>query len=137
MKIHVFRLKPGEDMKVEIEKYVQLHKIKAGVILSGVGNIGQAKIRLANENIVKEFKDQWGFEIVSVTGTISISKNHVHISFSDKNAITFGGHIKEGCIVRVTAEIVIGEIQEYEFTREFDKESGFDELVAKQVNTNN
>ena len=134
MIIHAFRLKPGDDLKNEIDAYVKKKNIKAGVILSAVGNIGKARIRLANENIIKEFDDQWGFEIVSVTGTISTVKNHIHISFSDENGITFGGHLKEGCIIRITAEIVLVEISDIRFSREFDRETGFEELVITETN---
>lgn len=133
MIIHAFRLKPGDDIKVKLDNYVKRKKIKAGVILSAVGNIGTATIRLANENIIKSYKDQWGFEIVSITGTISTSNNHLHISFSDKDGGTYGGHLKNGCIVRITAEIVIGEIPNLEFKREHDSETGFDELVVKKI----
>ncbi len=133
MIIHAFRLKPGDDIKIKLDNYVKRKKIKAGVILSAVGNIGKATIRLANENIIKSYEDEWGFEIVSITGTISTSKNHLHISFSDKDGLTYGGHLKKGCIVRITAEIIIGEIPQLEFQREYDSETGFDELVVNKI----
>ena len=39
-----------------------------------------------------------------------------------------GGHVLEGCIIYKTAEIVIGINEEFSFTRELDKETGFREL---------
>jgi len=134
MKIHAFRLKPQDDVYNEIEKYVTAHSIKAGVILSAVGNIYTAVLRLSNENIIKKYKNmKWGFEIVSVTGTVSTSRNHLHISFSDDTAKTFGGHLQPGCIVRITAEIIIGEIPHMVFKRKYDKRSGFKELFVEKV----
>jgi predicted DNA-binding protein with PD1-like motif len=41
-----------------------------------------------------------------------------------------GGHVKEGCVVHTTAELVIGELEEFIFARELDRETGFDELVV-------
>ena len=37
MKEHAFRLTKGQDLKVELEKYVQDNNIKAGIIVSCVG----------------------------------------------------------------------------------------------------
>lgn len=41
-------------------------------------------------------------------------------------------HVKEGCIVHTTAEIVIGEIQNKIFVRELDKDTGFKELNIQE-----
>ena len=43
----------------------------------------------------------------------------------------FGGHVFGELIVFTTAEIVIGECVDLEFHREFDEQSGFDELAVK------
>ena len=44
-----------------------------------------------------------------------------------------GGHLKDNCLVNVTAEIVLGEFEEYEFSREFDKTTGYKELVITNI----
>ena len=46
------------------------------------------------------------YEIVSATGTLSMDGCHIHVSLSDVNLQTIGGHLKDNCLVNVTAEIV-------------------------------
>lgn len=129
MKIHAFRLTKGMDLKKSIEKYVVDKNIKAGVILSAVGCLYQVCLRTADGKTVKTIKDD--YEIVSATGTLSMDGCHIHISLSDINLQTIGGHLKDNCLVNVTAEIVLGEFEEYEFLREFDETTGYKELVIK------
>lgn len=129
MKIHSYRLKPNQDLKSSIENYVIENNIKAGVILSAVGSLNCAIIRLVNEDI-KKYEEK--FEIVSLIGTLSMDGCHLHISLSDKLGNVIGGHLKDGCLVYTTAEIVLGEIKDKIFTREEDKQTGFKELIIKQ-----
>jgi len=42
-----------------------------------------------------------------------------------------------GCIIYTTSEIVIGVLDPwYTFTREIDEQTGYDELVVKEVSSN-
>ena len=90
-------------------------------------------MRTADGKTVKTIKKD--YEIVSATGTLSIDGCHIHISLSDDELNTIGGHLKDNCLVNVTAEIVLAEFDDYEFTREFDQTTGYKELVIKE-NTN-
>ena len=85
---------------------------------------------LSNEQ-VKLFKGN--FEIVSLIGTLSQDGNHTHISVSDNLGHTIGGHLKKGCIIHTTAEIVIIELKKFNFSREFDHQTGFKELVINNL----
>lgn len=132
MKIHAFRLKPKQDLKKEIIKFVQDNNINAGVILSSVGSLASANIRLADENICVQFNEK--FEIVSLIGTLSQDGVHLHISIAHSDGKVIGGHLLDGCIIHTTAEIVIGEIENLEFSREYDDNTGFKELkIAKKL----
>lgn len=132
MKIHAFRLTKGMDLKKSIEQYVVDKKIKSGVILSAVGCVYQACLRTADGKTVKTINKE--YEIVSATGTLSMEGCHIHISLSDVNLETIGGHLKDNCLVNVTAEIVLAEFDEYEFFRSFDENTGYKELVIKENN---
>ncbi len=61
-------------------------------------------------------------------GTISIHGEHLHISLSDSEGKTIGGHLLGDAIVYTTAEIVIGEMCGVEFKRELCGQSGWPEL---------
>src|SRR3989344_5948487 len=106
MKTHVFRLLPGQDLKQELATFAKKKKLKAGVILTCVGCLAKAPLRLADENIIKKFNQK--FEIVSLVGTLSQDDMHIHISLADNKGGVIGGHLKEGCIIHTTAEICVG-----------------------------
>ena len=123
---HCFRLTKGSDLKKEIESYTINNKI-SGVILCAVGCLSKLTIRLADGESILEKEGM--FEIVSITGTLSEDGVHIHISVSDENGSTIGGHLKDGCIVNTTAEIVLNIFDNIKFKREYDEETGYDELV--------
>ncbi|HEY5367427.1 MAG TPA: PPC domain-containing DNA-binding protein [Hanamia sp.] len=128
MKTYAFRLHRGQDLRKEIDSFVKEKNISAGIILTCVGNLEKAIIRMANEKTIKTYEGT--FEIVSLVGTVESGNSHIHISISDAEGNTFGGHLKMGTIVGITAEIVIGELEVTTFKREHDKDTGFEELVV-------
>lgn len=132
MKTISMRLKPGEDLKKSIEQAVSSQDIKAGFIVTCVGGVNQVTARMAGatpeRQDIRVFKDD--YEIVSLVGTVSVNGVHLHISFSDKNGHVHGGHLKDGTLISPTAEIVIGLQENAEFSRVFDEETGFTELVV-------
>lgn len=127
MNIHAIRLQPDQDLKKSLENYARENQINAGVVLTCVGSLNNATLRMADENIIKTFAGK--YEIVSLVGTFSADGCHLHISLSDKDGNVIGGHLKEGCMIYTTAEIVIGDIKNLIFTRALDKNTGFKELV--------
>ena len=128
-----FRLKPGQFLKEEIEKMVVDRGIRAGVLLSIVGGIENAVLRMAGSmpgnNVIKTWDGP--FEIVSGTGTISDEGCHIHVSLSDLEGQVIGGHLKDGCRVASTAEIVIGAFDDAYFHRRPDSETGYSELFIE------
>ena len=129
MKTYALRLTRGADLKKAIDEQFRNMKVTAGIILSCVGCVYELKIRLADGESELYIKDN--FEIVSLVGTYSRDGSHLHISVSDITGKTIGGHLKEGTLVNTTAELVLGELQDYNFSREFDNNTGYDELVIK------
>ena len=131
MKTYAFRLSPGKDLRKAIDKFVQEKNIRAGVVLTCVGNLSRAILRMADATIIKTYEGS--YEIVSLVGTLENGNSHLHISLSDKEGSVFGGHLKAGSLVGVTAEIVIGELEGTTFKRDFDENTGYDELVVKEA----
>jgi predicted DNA-binding protein with PD1-like motif len=131
MKTVAFRLKPGQDLKTSIEEVVQTHGVTAGFIVTCVGGLQQACVRMAGAKpSTQDIRTLKGdFEIVSLVGTVSVNSVHLHMSFSDSEGIVRGGHLKEGSIIHPTAEIIIGIDEAVKFTREMDQDTGFGELV--------
>ncbi len=123
-----FRLKPGQDLFEEIEKVVAEQGIAAGCLLCAVGSLTHARLRLADRNSYSDYEGH--FEIVSLTGTTSIHGSHIHISVSDEDGRTIGGHLVPGCKIYTTAEIVLAVFQDVVYRREPCPLSGYDELVV-------
>jgi len=128
MKNYAFRLKPNEELKSKIKELVYENNINAGIIISCVGSTKFLKIRLGDGKSIREFNEE--LEIVSLEGNLCEDKCHIHISVSDIKGNVYGGHLKEA-IINTTAEIVICDLEEFQFSREPDENTGFDELVIK------
>ena len=125
-KIHALRLRPGDDLKIKIAEFVKEKKIQAGYIITCVGSLSKATLRLSNKNETQTWKES--FEITALTGTLSPDGNHLHMSVANKEGVTIGGHLMDGSIVFTTAEIIIGEAPDLSFKREFDSVTTYKEL---------
>ena len=125
---HVFRLRPGADLRKSIQEFVNERKISAGWIVTCAGSLTKYKIRFANQP--EGSSGEGHFEIVSLTGTVSQNGSHMHLSVSDSTGKTIGGHLMEGCIIYTTAEIVLQESSSLIFKREKDAVTGWEELVV-------
>lgn len=131
MKIFATRLKPDQDLKESLKSFVEQNEIKSGFILTAVGSLKQATIRFASQDNSQVLNER--FEIVSLVGTLSLHGIHLHLSISDKNGKTIGGHLVEGCIIYTTAEIVIGTSEDFIFMRNVDETTGYKELEIKPI----
>lgn len=131
MTVHCIRLKRGEDLLESIRKLCAEKNIKAGVVLSGVGCILRGRVRDASGMTIREIGEHC--EIVSLNGTVSASRCHVHIALSREDLTTLGGHLCPGCIVNTTCELVIGELPGIAFGVEEDPETGYDELIFQNI----
>ena len=129
-KVYVFRLKPGEDLRKSIEAIVKEKNIEAGWINTCVGSLADYTIRFANQQ--QGTSGSGHFEIVNLTGTVSVNGSHLHISISDSTGKTIGGHLLEGCKIYTTVEIVIGTTSAYEFTRKKDGTTEWQELQVNE-----
>ncbi|MBQ6217478.1 MAG: DNA-binding protein [Erysipelotrichaceae bacterium] len=130
MKELAVRLKKGEDLKWSIEALCKENKADTAVVLSGVGCLYKARIRMAKAESF--FEADHDFEIVSLTGTVSKGKAHIHISLSDSKGRVVGGHLSEGCLINTTCELVLGVLEEYKSQRVFDEKTGYDEIIFEK-----
>ncbi len=130
MKVHCFRLEPGTDIKVWLENWAKKEKITAAFLLSCIGSLSVAKIRYAGKKETTTIKKP--LEIISMNGLFSNKRSHFHISVSDAKGKVTGGHLKEGCIVRTTAELVVGELKDLALENRQDAATGYPELRVKR-----
>lgn len=126
MKTFALRLKPGSDLKQSLKDFTHSYQLQAGFILTAVGSLQKATLRFADQQAPQVFEQK--LEVIALNGTLSSSGVHLHIAIADQNGKTMGGHLETGCTIYTTAEIVIGDSEEFAFERAIDQETGFREL---------
>ena len=124
------RLHRGDDLLRSIRALAEEAAIEAGVVLSAVGCISRGVVRDASGVKLKTIDEPC--EIVSLNGTVSRTRCHLHIALSGEDLSTLGGHLVEGCIINTTCELVIGILDGWRFGVEQDGETGYDELVFEK-----
>lgn len=129
MKVFALRLKPNDDLKYSLKRFAAEKNLLAGCMVTTVGSLHQASLRFANRAVPTVLKQK--FEIMSLTGTLSIHGVHLHLSVADKTGRVMGGHLEAGCLIYTTAEIVVAELPHYLFQRELDRATGYQELVVR------
>jgi predicted DNA-binding protein with PD1-like motif len=114
-RMHALRMRPGSDLRLALEEWSRAHGIRAGAVVTCAGSVRRSSLRFADRKEPTLLEGP--FEIVSLTGTLSPDGVHLHMSASDGDGHTVGGHLGEGTIVYTTAEIVLVELREVEFSR--------------------
>lgn len=139
MKTLPIRLTPGQDLRTALEAAVQGHNCRAAFVLSGIGSLSTAGLRFAGA--AQPARLTGDMEILSLSGTVAVnvthsgarSSSHLHMALSTSTGQVLGGHVAAGCVVRTTAEVLLALLPEWEFAREPDAATGFDELVVRPI----
>ncbi len=126
MKVVPLRLTPGVDLRLALEAWMGAQQELAGCVLSAVGSLSVAQLRLAGATQATAIHGE--LEILSLSGTLSPDGAHLHIAIADSKGAVIGGHLCAGSLVRTTAELVIGLLPEFQFRRELDPATGYAEL---------
>ncbi len=131
MKTICKRLHRGDDLLLSIREIAREYHIPAAVVLSAVGCISRGRVRDASGVRIREVEEHC--EILSLNGTVSENRCHLHIALSKEDLSAIGGHLCEGCIINTTCELVIGILENWEIGVEFDEETGYKELIFREV----
>jgi predicted DNA-binding protein with PD1-like motif len=126
MKLVSLQLQPGADLRRVMEAWIAEQQQQAGCVISAVGSLSVAQLRLAGAT--EEMAIHGDLEILSLSGTLSPDGVHLHIAISGSSGAVIGGHLCVGSLVRTTAELVIGLLPEWQFSRKLDLTTGYPEL---------
>ena len=126
MKVVPLRLQPGDDLRQALETWLGEQEEQAGCVISAIGSLSVAKLRFAGAAAATTIHGE--LEIISLSGTLSADGAHLHIAVADSRGAVIGGHLCPGSLVRTTAELVIGVLPEWRFSRELDTATGYAEL---------
>ena len=113
------RLRRGDDLLLSIRRLAEREGLRCAVVLSGVGCVTVRHIAQP-------------CEIVSLNGTVSAARCHLHIALSREDMTTLGGHLMEGTVVNTTCELVLLELDGWRCGVEQDAETGYDEIVFQE-----
>ena len=130
----IARIDKGEEILEKIKEISLRENIKlANINALGATNDFTVGVFKVDEKKYYSNEFKGNFEIVSLTGTVSEKRCHLHISFAKEDLSVIGGHLVEGCVINTTCELVIGEMENYSYDMEFDDETGYEELVIKPL----
>jgi predicted DNA-binding protein with PD1-like motif len=136
MKPFPVRLTPGQDLRASLEAAVLAQNCRAAFVLSGIGSLSTAGIRLAGAEQPTRLTES--MEILTLSGTVAAAGDktgsHMHMAISTATRQVLGGHVAPGCIVLTTAEVLLALLPDWQFTREPDSLTGYDELVIRPRN---
>lgn len=124
--MHALRLKPGDDLLLALQRFVDERGIEAGWVAACAGSLTDWTLRFADRPDGAAVSGR--FEIVALSGTVSKHGSHLHLAVSDGEGRTTGGHLLAGCRVYTTAEVVLGEARDLVFTRAVDGTTPWREL---------
>ena len=122
------RLLPGVDLRRELERQVRAGEIGAGFVVAGIGSIGAAQIRLANDAAETCFDGP--HEVQTLSGSLSVDGAHLHVTVANASGRVIGGHLCHGNIVRTTAELLLLETPGWRLGRAVDAATGYAELLV-------
>lgn len=127
--VHCLRLPPGTDPRAALAALPRERGFSAGFILATVGSLARVRLRFAGADTAWE--GEADFEILTLSGTLGPDGPHPHMSVADGSGAVTGGHVLEGCVVRTTAEVVVGIAVRWIFRRILDPATGYPELLAE------
>ena len=116
---------------VALDSFAQANQLEAACVLTCVGSLRKAVLRFANQEQATTLDGK--FEIVALTGVLSIHGSHYHVAISDGEGRTYGAHLLEGSEIYTTAEIVLASLDDLRFARSFDPQTGYPELDIQPI----
>ena len=126
MELIPLRLRPGDDLKQALESWVAYGGGGSAWIVSGIGSLTVAQLRLAGRTEPSVFDRD--LEILTLQGSLCRSGSHIHITVADANGAVLGGHLCEGSVVRTTAEVLAARLPQWQLQRAVDPTTGYREL---------
>jgi uncharacterized protein len=126
MKVVPFLLISGDDLRQALEAWMGEQREQAGCVINAIGSLSVAELRFAGAAASTAIRGELG--IFRFSGTLSPNGAHLYIAVSDNSGTVIGGHFCAGSLVRTAAELVVGLLPDWGFSRELDKATSYAEL---------
>ncbi|MBW3041803.1 PCC domain-containing protein [Prochlorococcus marinus] len=100
-----YKLSSGADVFNSLIE-LQIKHNSSSFLISAVGDLSKVSFKcpLNEKPVILEKK----LEIITLSGYLTSSDSHVHISVSDENCAVFGGHLLSGTTVLKSLDILLG-----------------------------
>jgi predicted DNA-binding protein with PD1-like motif len=126
-RIFFSRIFEDEDLAEAIKKRVEKSGVRAGLVIV-IGSLKTVVLGYYKEGEYKYIRLNGPLEIASCTGNIAVDERgetiiHAHIVVTNEKGEAFGGHLMQGSIVGVTAELIIIEGVGLNLQRTFDEKT--------------
>lgn len=125
-KVVFARLYENEDLLETVASASKQTKISTG-FFTLIGTLKKAKLGFYRDGKYESIKIAGPLEIVSCIGNVSVKEKepivHAHIVVSDEKGQSFGGHVLSGCLISVTAELMLSEALDMKLERKFDEKT--------------
>ena len=105
METRSISFKRDDDVLLSIHSYARSENI-SGFILGIVGNLSKAVFQCPGNSQPTSLEGN--LEVITLNGTISPNKLHLHLSVSDGNCNVWGGHLEAGSLVLKGIDVLIG-----------------------------
>ena len=120
-KIHVLRIDRGEYLLESIECFIESQNIHNAVIISAIGTLDYCVMHMVITTTLPPVDHfvKWEnkpLEITSINGIIADGSPHLHMTVSD-HEYAYAGHLEHGCRILYLCEIVIAEMDGFDFHR--------------------
>ncbi|MDB5850611.1 MAG: DNA-binding protein [Rhodoferax sp.] len=125
------RLVPGNDLRLSLEALARQAFPDGAFVLSGIGSLGDAQLRLAGAEQATRFAGE--HEILTLCGSITPQGAHLHMAVASATGEVRGGHLVAGNLVRTTDEELLVEAQGWRLSRVPDAGTGYLELAARRA----
>ena len=134
-KVHVLRIDAGEYLLESIEEFIKAKNINNAVVISAIGTLDYCVMHMVTTTGFppQEYFRKWDdepLEISSIDGIIADGSAHFHMTVSDEK-IACAGHLEPGCRILYLCEVVIAEMDGFNFRRE-KNERNINQLVDKK-----
>jgi predicted DNA-binding protein with PD1-like motif len=120
------RLYENEDLLEAVASAAEQAKISTG-FFSLIGTLKKAKLGFYRDGNYEPIEIAEPLEIVSCIGNVALKDKkpivHAHIVVSDEEGQSFGGHTLPGCLISVTAELMLVEALGMKLERKFDEKT--------------
>ena len=132
-KVHVFRIKPQQEITSEISHYCRQNGISSGVVIGIIGSVKNASLNYLKELPGKYETEEYEgpLEIVCAQGSVALKETeliiHIHIHLASPDGC-WGGHLVEARVFS-TAEVVIAEL-DHQLHRYANQYTGLNELQS-------